>query len=137
MNLVTMLFKPDLDVQQTYHHCQYAEVGLLNKGSCLAAALGVTNISSLSYEFGHTLLCWSCCLLCLWGGFVEHLSKTYAPQQSVTKIIHLAIVNLVTPKAAAKHELSLNKALCLYRSLGVSKFTNMRDMILVTLCCAT
>jgi hypothetical protein len=31
----------------------------------------------------------------------------------------------------------LNKSLCLARALGVTKFTNMRDMILVILCCAT
>jgi hypothetical protein len=31
---------------------------------------------------------------------------------------------------------SLNKSSCLARTLGVTKFINMRDMILVTLCCA-
>ncbi len=44
-----------------------------------------------------------------WGGFVEHLSKTCAAQQSVTKIIYLIFINLVTPKAAAKRELLFNK----------------------------
>jgi hypothetical protein len=31
----------------------------------------------------------------------------------------------------------LNKCSCLARALGVANFTNMRDIILVTLCCAT
>jgi hypothetical protein len=56
-------------------------------------------------------------------------------------------VNLVTPKGAAKLELLfnelaseaglLNKGSCLARALGVTKFINMRYMILVTLCFAT
>ncbi len=55
-------------------------------------------------------------------------------------------MNLVTPKAGAKHELLfnkpaseaglLNKSSCLARALGETKFIDMRDMILVTLCCA-
>jgi hypothetical protein len=59
----------------------------------------------------------------------------------------LTIMNLVTPKVGAKHELLINKpaseagmltkSSCLGRALGVTKFINMRDMILVTLCCAT
>jgi hypothetical protein len=60
--------------------------GMLNTSSCLAPALGVTK-----------------------GGFVEHLSGTYVPQQSVTKIITLMLINLVTPKARAKHEYLFNK----------------------------
>ncbi len=44
------------------------------------------------------------------GGFVECLSLTPAAQQSVTKIISLTFVNLVTPKAWAKHELLFNKS---------------------------
>jgi len=54
---------------------------------------------------------------------------------------------LVTPKAGAKHELLfnnmaseanlMNKSSCLARDLGVTKFTAMRGMILVTPCCAT
>ncbi len=43
------------------------------------------------------------------GGFVEHPSLTLVAQQSVTKIITLAVVNLVTPKAGAKHELLFNE----------------------------
>ncbi len=31
---------------------------------------------------------------------------------------------------------SLNKSSCLAQTLGVTKFVKMRDMILVTLCCA-
>ncbi len=42
------------------------------------------------------------------GGFVEHPSLTYLAEQSVTKIISVQIINLVTPKAGAKHELSVN-----------------------------
>jgi hypothetical protein len=41
--------------------------------------------------------------------FVEHLSQTLAVQQSVTKFIVMIAINLVTPKAATKHELLLNK----------------------------
>ncbi len=62
-------------------------------------------------------------------------------------MIPMTIMNLVTPKAGAKREVLFNKqaleAGLLYkcsflaRGLGVTKFTNVRDMILVTLCCAT
>ena len=65
----------------------------------------------------------------------------------MTKVIVMTIVNSVTPKAAAKQELLfnkpaseaglLNKGLCLARALGVTKFVDVRDMILVMLCCAT
>jgi len=43
------------------------------------------------------------------AGFVEHLSRTYVAQQSVTKRIEMTATNLVTPRAAAKPELLLNK----------------------------
>jgi hypothetical protein len=43
------------------------------------------------------------------GGFVEHPSPTLVAQQSVTKIISINIINLVTPKAGAMHELLFNK----------------------------
>jgi hypothetical protein len=43
------------------------------------------------------------------GGFVEHLSPTLVAQQSVTKIIFVTMMNLVTHKAGAKHELLFNK----------------------------
>ncbi len=56
-------------------------------------------------------------------------------------------MNSVAPKAAAKHEYLfsktaseadlLNQGSFLARALGVNKFINMRDIILVTLCCAT
>ncbi len=55
-------------------------------------------------------------------------------------------IDLVTPKAAAKHELwfnepasvagLLNKSSHLAPALGVTKFIIVLDMILVTLCCA-
>ncbi len=38
----------------------------------------------------------------IFSGFVEHLSVTLGAQQSVTKIISLAVVNFVTPKAGAR-----------------------------------
>ncbi len=44
------------------------------------------------------------------GGFVQHLSLRYVAQQSVTKIISLALANLVTLKAGANQKLLLNKA---------------------------
>jgi hypothetical protein len=44
------------------------------------------------------------------GGFIKHLSPTQVAQQSVTKIISPTIMNLVTPKAGAKHELLFNKS---------------------------
>jgi len=78
---------------------------------------------------------------------VEHLSLTLAAQKSVTKIIHVTIMNLVTPKAQAKHDhlfikpaseaRLLNKSSCLTPSLGVTKFIIVTNMIWVTLCCAT
>ncbi len=40
------------------------------------------------------------------GGFVEHPSLTYEAQQSATT---LTVINLVTPKAVAKHELLFKK----------------------------
>jgi hypothetical protein len=43
------------------------------------------------------------------GGFVEHPSLTLVAQQSVTEYIAMIVVNLVTPKAGAKLELSFNK----------------------------
>jgi hypothetical protein len=79
------------------------------------------------------------------GGFVYNLSMTKVAQESVTKIIILAIVKLITPKAGAKHELLfnkpisgaglLNKCSCLAQALAVTKFKNVRDMILVLLSC--
>ncbi len=41
--------------------------------------------------------------------FVEHPSWNYVAQQSVTKIISMTILNLATPKAAAKHEFLFNE----------------------------
>ncbi len=41
--------------------------------------------------------------------FVEHLSQTYAAQQSVTKLIPLTMMNLVAPTVGAKHELLFKK----------------------------
>jgi hypothetical protein len=59
----------------------------------------------------------------------------------------VTVINLVIPKDAAKHEVLfnkptaeaslLNKSSCLVAALGVTKFTKLRDVILVTLCCAT
>jgi hypothetical protein len=56
-------------------------------------------------------------------------------------------MNSVMPKAGAKHYLLfnkpatraglLNKISCSAPALDVTKFTIVRDMILVTLCCAT
>ncbi len=43
------------------------------------------------------------------GWFVEHLGWTKAVQQSVTKFIAMIFMNVVTPKAAAKNRLLLNK----------------------------
>jgi hypothetical protein len=66
----------------------------------------------------------------------------------VTKLIELMVMNLVTPKGAALLEILfkklncaefslLNECSCLARVIGVAKFTNVRDIILVTLCRAT
>jgi hypothetical protein len=59
----------------------------------------------------------------------------------------MTIMNLETPKAGAKHELLfnepsseaglLNKSSCSAAALGVTKFIDVKDMILVTLYCAT
>jgi len=63
----------------------------------------------------------------------------------VTRFIANNVMNLVTPKATAKHELLfnksdlglLNKNSRLAAALGVTKFTTVIAMNLVTLCCAT
>jgi hypothetical protein len=60
-------------------------------------------------------------------------------QQSVTKIIYLVHINLVTPKARAKHEpfvqqtgLSLlNKSYCLAAALGGTEFVTIMGYILL------
>ncbi len=39
------------------------------------------------------------------GWFVEHLSLTQETQQSLTESVFSTIMNLVTSKAGAKHEL--------------------------------
>ncbi len=55
------------------------------------------------------------------GGFVEHPSLTQAGQQSVTQFITMFVINQVTPRASAKHELSFNKpASGLAAALGVT-----------------
>jgi len=53
----------------------------------------------------------------------------------------MTVINLATPKAAAKLELLtesglLNKNSCLTAALGVTKFITVIAMNLVTLCCA-
>jgi hypothetical protein len=40
--------------------------------------------------------------------FARHLSLTLAGQQSVTQVIAMVVVNFVTPKGSAKHELLFN-----------------------------
>ncbi len=65
----------------------------------------------------------------------------------MTKYIAMTVVNLVTPKAAAKHELLfnklvsevglLNKSSHFAPTLGVTKFITIIAMNLVTLCFAT
>ncbi len=63
------------------------------------------------------------------------------------KFIAMIVINVFTLKSAAKEEILfnnvtaceaslLNKCSCLARALRVIKFTTMRNMILVTLCCA-
>ncbi len=72
------------------------------------------------------------------------MDLTQVTQQSVTKIIPVTIVNLVTPKAGAKHELFLNKptsglfnkSSSLAATLGVIKLIAISITHLVTLCCA-
>jgi hypothetical protein len=41
--------------------------------------------------------------------FVKHLSLTKLAPQSVVKLIEMIVKNSVTPKAAARHKLLLNK----------------------------
>jgi hypothetical protein len=48
-------------------------------------------------------------------GFVEHLNRTYIAQQSVNKNIAIVVINLVTPKGAAKLELLFNNPVTWYR----------------------
>ncbi len=73
--------------------------------------------------------------------FGKLLSWTEEAQPSVTKFIDMFDINPVKPKALAlvqQAEASLlNKGSCFARALGVTKFIIVRDMHLVTLCCAT
>ncbi len=57
------------------------------------------------------------------GGLVEHLSPTEVAQQSVTQIMTMTIMNLVTPKAEAKHELLFNNTVT--SSPGLPKNSNV------------
>jgi hypothetical protein len=43
------------------------------------------------------------------GGFVEHLSRTKAVQQSMAKFVKIIVINLVTLKAAGKRQLLFSK----------------------------
>jgi hypothetical protein len=109
-----------------------SEAGLLNNRLCLAAALGVTELTPITI-----ILVTLCCVAQV------RLRCSTNPPLGWT----FDIVSLVTPKAGAKHELSfnqsaseaglLNKCSSLAPALGVTKFRIMRDMILITLCCAT
>jgi hypothetical protein len=65
-----------------------------------------------------------------------NISRTYEAQQSVAKCITKNVINLVTHKVTAEHELLFHKT-CFPPALDVTKFTNIRDMNLDTLCCAT
>ena len=77
-------------------------------------------------------------LLNIQAGLKEH-------EKLVWNNIAMIVMNLVTPKAGAKHERLFNKpasvcwiiSSCPTQALGVTKFTNVGDMILITLCCAT
>ncbi len=70
---------------------------MLDKISCLAPALGVTKFTITTHvTFGHTLLCY---LIQAEVGLLNGLEQ----RNSVTKIVALEILNLVTPKAGAKH----------------------------------
>ncbi len=44
------------------------------------------------------------------GGFAEHLGQTSVAQQCVKIGMTMIVINLVTPKAAAKQELLFNKS---------------------------
>jgi hypothetical protein len=61
----------------------------------------------------------------------------------VNKILAMIVIDLVAPKAGAKHELFqqteaglLNKSLCLTPALSKTKVIIVTNMIWVTLCCA-
>ncbi len=60
------------------------------------------------------------------GGFVKHLSATWAAQQSVTKIIFVTFMNLVTPRAGARHELLFNEPASVYPLSHV--FTSVKNV---------
>ncbi len=64
----------------------------------------------------------------------KYLKKNYFP----TFGVFLRVMWGLKPGVRYEPEASsLNKSSCLARALGVTKFRNMRDMILVALCCAT
>jgi hypothetical protein len=58
-------------------------------------------------------------LLFVTSGFVEHLSVTLGAQQSVTKIISLAVANFATPKAGARLLCNEGRLLCNEGASGV------------------
>ncbi len=55
----------------------------------------------------------------------------------MNEFIVMFAMNLVTPKAAAKHECLLNKSSHLAAAFGVFKLINIIARNLATLCCVT
>jgi hypothetical protein len=113
------------------------------------AALGVTKIR---LEFGQTLLCCAS-LTRLFNKLASEatllnkgscLAATFRSDQIISSnciefghtLLCYASLTRMFHKLASEAGL-LNYCSCLALALGVTKFTNMRDMILVTLCCAT
>jgi len=80
------------------------------------------------YNFCHTLF------------YLYDLDVQNPPQRLVclaSKSDTVILMNLSTNKAAAKSEFLSNKSSCLAPALSVTKFIIVKDMILLTLICAT
>jgi len=92
-----------------------SEDGLLNKSSCLSI-VSVTKFITVNDISLVTLCCATYVTLrystTLRRGLVEDLSWTQAAQQSVTQIKLVTVMNMVTSKEGAKHEIcTMNRPL--------------------------
>ncbi len=95
------------------------EAGLLNKSSCLAAALSVTKFTTITIMDLVILCCAAKSDLEVQQPNLNCLSQTYMYNKHTLEVG------------------SLNKSSCLAAALGVNKFPTIPIMNLVILCCAT
>ncbi len=144
MNLVTLCCAINwyLDVQQT--HLRFVEQKLMLISNFLCDKIHKIHC----YKFGHTLLCYLSQtwmfnklyrfdeqkLLLISNFRCDNMHKIHYNEfgHTVVQKSQTWMLNKSTSEAG-----SLKKSSCLAPALGVTKFTAARDLILVTLCCAT